>query len=178
MQDKKIFYKTFLTNKMHSILFVSILLFFSSYCSAQSSIIPIESKSGLYEIRENNEIIKVESLRFSMIFPEKNREDIENSNYFFSITIGNNKACKLIMTETQDSIHIKCQYLYLDQSEITIPKSSFKETSNRKSEYYSLFKNSLTRINFYQTIPLYLIINYPLIYQDKTCIMHLKPDFL
>ncbi|MBL6963241.1 MAG: hypothetical protein ISR55_05410 [Bacteroidetes bacterium] len=163
---------------MKNIILISFLIALSNFSFGQSNIIPIESKSGLYEISQGKEIIKVETLRYHLLFKENKQEDIALNNYSISITIGNNKACKLTLIESQDSIHIKCKYIYIDQSEMSIPKSSFEKISFRNYEYSELSANSFTRINFYETIPLYLIIDYPLHYQDKTYIIHLKPDFL
>jgi hypothetical protein len=159
----------------HSVLVLLLLISHIGFC--QTYVVPIETESGMYALSANNKITKIESVHFSMYFRESQDKLVLNECYY-KIRIGNNIACDITLKESTDSILISSRLRYIDQEDKHYSKAEFVSTSYKNAEFISVQNNSITRINYYETIPVYLLIDFPIVYRNKNYFLHLKPDFI
>jgi hypothetical protein len=138
--------------------------------------IALEEESGLYELQQG-EYVLINSLRFDLLFQENKEGDLQTRESIYKVMIAPNKSLEIRLKEYPDSLILQSRYLYKNQQRFQLNKSVFENIETGVYSALFPYEHTYGLIYFYESLPLYLLIDYPLKIRNKGYVVHLKPDF-
>ncbi len=156
-------------------LFYVLFIFSSSFTQNEFT---VKNESGIYLIRDDLPQ-KIKSVSYETYYGKDSHGDLDISEYYYFVKMDNVKIITIKVFLRDDAVCLEITNPDNSINYLCIELLEFKKSSTSSNFWYkSLVDEKFTRIVFEKNMKVFIIIDIPIQYKNKTHLLHLKPHMI